>query len=345
MDFRGIARRDRQGVRPGSKLQYAQYLSTALAHVISRGQDQVGLALLDRQLRSMLPPGATLTHLNQLYASIEAIVPRPTTTMAPGLRELFERCRRRGVLLLISDFLMDDLEEVFGVLRLFRHRGWEVIILHLVHPEEERLPEAAAFRFEGMEAEGRVDCSPAEIRAIYRDRFAAHLAMVRQLALAGACDYRRVSTAIPYLQTLGGFLGGTSGFVTGVHDLSSLLGNRDRGRRGRRAAGHPLADQASARAHAALHAAFRPRSGPPAAGQASAPRSAGPRPADAGRGDARAGRGPAVLRTAAAGRRSPAGRYRADRAGRREPEHGRHGRRHAADCPGADLGGQSVFAV
>ena len=201
MDFRGIVHRDGR-----SKLEYAQYLSSALAHVITRGQDQVGLALLDRQLRSMLPPGATLTHLSQLYSSIEEIVPRPTTAMAPGLRELFERCRRRGVLLLISDFLMDDLEEVFSVLRLFRHRGWEVIILHLVHPEEERLPEAAAFRFEGMEAEGRVDCSPAEIRATYRDRFAAHLAMVRQLALAGACDYRRVSTAIPYLQTLGGFL-------------------------------------------------------------------------------------------------------------------------------------------
>jgi len=200
MDFRGIARRD------GSKLEYAQYLSTALAHVISRGQDQVGLALLERKLQSMLPPGATLTHLSQIYDSIEAIVARPTTTMAPGLRELFECCRRRGVLLLISDFLMDDLEEVFSVLRLFRHRGWEVIVLHLVHPEEERLPEASAFRFEGMEGEGRVDCSPAEIRATYRDRFAAHLAMVRQLALAGACDYRRVSTAIPYLQTLGGFL-------------------------------------------------------------------------------------------------------------------------------------------
>ena len=26
------------------------------------------------------------------------------------------------------------------------------------------------------------------------------------LALAGGCDYRRVSTAIPYLRTLGGFL-------------------------------------------------------------------------------------------------------------------------------------------
>jgi uncharacterized protein (DUF58 family) len=200
MDFRGILRRD------GSKLEYAQYLASALAHIITSGQDQVGLALLDGKLRSSLPPGATLTHLNQLYGLIAETAVRPTTTMAAGLRELFEMSRRRGVLLLMSDFLMDDLEAVFGVLRLFRHRGWEVIILHLVHPEEERLPDALAFRFEGMEGEGRVDCSPSEIRQTYRDRFDAHLAMVRQLALAGACDYRRVSTAVPYLQTLGGFL-------------------------------------------------------------------------------------------------------------------------------------------
>jgi hypothetical protein len=78
--------------------------------------------------------------------------------------------------------------------------------LHLVHPEEERLPEGTAYRFEGMEGEGRLDCSPAEIRDAYQKRFRDHLAMVRQFALAGGCDYRLVSTAIPYLHTLGGFL-------------------------------------------------------------------------------------------------------------------------------------------
>ena len=106
----------------------------------------------------------------------------------------------------MSDFLMDDIEEVFAALRLFRHRGWDIVVLHVVHPDEERLPEGIAFRFEGMENDGRVNCSPAEIRAAYQERFAAHLAMVRQLVLAGGCEYRRVSTAIPYLQTLGGFL-------------------------------------------------------------------------------------------------------------------------------------------
>jgi uncharacterized protein (DUF58 family) len=189
-----------------SKLEYVQYLATALSHVISRSQDQVGLAVLDGALREWLAPGATASHVGHLQQVIETIETQPSPKMAAGLRDLFERCRRRGVLLVLSDFLMEDVEEVFAALRLFRHRGWDIVVLHMVHPDEEQLPEGIAFQFEGMENEGRVNCSPAEIRAAYRERFASHLTMVRQLVLAGGCEYRRVSTAIPYLQTLGGFL-------------------------------------------------------------------------------------------------------------------------------------------
>ena len=190
----------------GSKLEYVQYLATALAYVISRGQDQVGLAVLDERLREVFPPGATTPHLSRMLEAIESLVTRSTQRMAAGLRELFECSRRRGVLLVMSDFLMDDLEDVFATLRLFRQSGWGVVALHLVHPGEERLPDGLAYRFEGMEDDGWIWCSPAEIRATYQERFQSHLAMVRQLTLAGGCDYRRVSTATGYLHTLGGFL-------------------------------------------------------------------------------------------------------------------------------------------
>jgi hypothetical protein len=102
---------------------------------------------------------------------IEGLATQPSTKMASGLRELFERCRRRGVLLLMSDFLMEDVEDVFAALRLFRHRGWDIVVLHVVHPDEERLPQGVAYRFEGMENDGRVNCSPAEIVAAYRERW------------------------------------------------------------------------------------------------------------------------------------------------------------------------------
>jgi uncharacterized protein (DUF58 family) len=191
---------------PQTKLAYTQYLATALAHVISRGQDQVGLAVASGRLREFIPPGSTPTQLAQIYDKIERLGTTPATRMADALRDLFSRLSRRGVLLLMSDFLWDDLEDAFSALRLFRRRYWEVILLHIVHPEEERLPQGAAFRFDGLEGEGHLDCSPLEIAALYERRFAAHSAMVRTVALSTGCDYRRVLTSTPYLQTLSGFL-------------------------------------------------------------------------------------------------------------------------------------------
>jgi len=202
---------ERDGNMEGSKLEYVQYLSTALSHVISHGLDQVGLAVLTDGLQEVVPPGGTPTHVAHVQERIARITTKPTTHMAEALRSLFEQTKERGVLLLLSDFLVDDLEGVFAAVRLFRHRQSEVIILHLVHPDEERLPEGTAFQFTGLEDEGRVNCSPDEIRDLYRERFEAHAAMVRTFALSNGCDYRRISTAIPYLHTLGGFLVERSG--------------------------------------------------------------------------------------------------------------------------------------
>ncbi|GAA4436105.1 DUF58 domain-containing protein [Bremerella cremea] len=197
--------------RGGSKLEYAQYLATALAYVISLGQDQVGLALLTEKLADHMPPGSTSLHVTRVMQQIEEIKTTPTANAAGGLRFLFEQTTRRGVLLYFTDFLMEDLDETFAALRLFRHRGLEVLALHLVHPEEESLPRGTAFRFIGMENDGVLNCSPDEIRTQYAEKFSAHTAMVRQMALAAGCDYRRLSTSVPYLQALGSFLVERSG--------------------------------------------------------------------------------------------------------------------------------------
>ena len=206
MRFSGVAK----GAK-GSKLEYAQYLATALSHVIEHQQDQIGLAVVADQLIDLIPPAGTRSHVLRLQAAIEHIVTRPQTALADPLRELFMRLTRRGVLLVMSDFLVDDVERLCASLRLFKHRRWEVILLHLVHPDEERLVDGLAYRFEGMENEGMVSCSPAEVRTLYEARFEAHAGSVRRLALAAGCDYRRVSTTTPYLRTLGEFLVERSG--------------------------------------------------------------------------------------------------------------------------------------
>ncbi len=190
----------------GSKLEYAQYFATAMAHLVTSAQDQIGLAIAADKLQKFIGPGSTPEHLARVHEHIEKLKTWPATNLGESLRQLFERLSRRGVLLLLSDFLCDDLEDTFAAVRLFRSRHWEIIALHLIHPQEERLPGGTAFRFDGMENDGNVSCSPTEISRAYEELFETHCTVVRSMALASGCDYRRVSTATPYLQTLSGFL-------------------------------------------------------------------------------------------------------------------------------------------
>jgi len=203
MAFAGESQDPRQ-----SKLAYVQYLATAMSHVIASQRDQVGLALMSKGLVEMVTPGGTPSHVWRLQETIAKLEGRLTaqSELAAALRELFERLTRRGVLIIMSDFLVDDLDSVFANIRLFRHRRWEVIVLHVVHPQEERLPVGLAYRFQGMEDDGQVDCSPRDIASAYERAFENHAAAVRAQSLAAGCDYRRVSTGISYLKTLSDFL-------------------------------------------------------------------------------------------------------------------------------------------
>ncbi|HTW93861.1 MAG TPA: DUF58 domain-containing protein [Tepidisphaeraceae bacterium] len=189
-----------------SKLEYVQYLSTAFSYLIAAQHDQVGLAIAADGLVELVPPGGTSGHVWRLQKMIESIQAIPRTNLAAALRQAFDRLTGRGVIMIMSDFLVDDVNELYPMLRLFRARRWEVIALHIIHPDEEHLPQGRAFRFEGMENDGRVDCSPAQVREAYESAFSAHVAAVRGAVVMSGSDYHRVSTATPWLRTLMGFL-------------------------------------------------------------------------------------------------------------------------------------------
>src|SRR5687768_18545321 len=82
-----------------TKLEYAQYLATALSHVINRGQDQVGVAVMTERLVELAPPGSNRSHVARVQELIERIETQPTIRMGASMRELFQRMSRRGVLL------------------------------------------------------------------------------------------------------------------------------------------------------------------------------------------------------------------------------------------------------
>lgn len=190
----------------GSKLEWAQYYCTALAHLITLGRDAVGLAIAKETLQSYLPPSSSLRQRGVIHQQVADLIASGKTDLGKSLDDVMIQAKRRGVLLLLSDFLVDNLEPVIAGLRKFRGRGWEVIALHLVHPDEETLPEGNAYRFVGLEMDGEISCQVAEIAESYRQRFAKHLRDVRSSLVAAGCDYHLVSTKVPYVEHLRSFM-------------------------------------------------------------------------------------------------------------------------------------------
>jgi len=190
-------------VRKGlSKLDYARYLAGALSFLITRERDQVALAVASEGLTDYVPPGATPVHISRICDALESVTTRKVSDMEGALRDLFPMVRQRGVMVVLSDFLYEDPEGVFAVLRLYKHINFEVIVLHIVHPEEETLPKGPAYRFEDLEDASTVSCSPVEVVRAYEEAFGRHVRRVADLAAAGGFEYRFVSTAVPYVMTL-----------------------------------------------------------------------------------------------------------------------------------------------
>ena len=120
-----------------SKLRYAQYTAAALAHLMLRAGDAVGLAAFDDAPRALVPPRNRQGHLHALLLALEGLEPRGAATAAAGVEAVGPLLRRRGRVVLISDLLEDDDgAALIAALGPLRARGDEVIVIRPLTPLE-----------------------------------------------------------------------------------------------------------------------------------------------------------------------------------------------------------------
>lgn len=189
-----------------TKYILAAKIAAALAYLMIRQGDKAALGLFGDTLKRFLPAGGTRGHLHKLIAELESVAPSSTTGIAKALMECNSLFKRRGLLVVLSDF-WDDPDQTFDALSRFQHRKFEILLLQVVHPHELDLPALHAARFHDMETHEEVEVEPEEIRAAYRE-----LAHQRADALAREADRRRISHALvrtnrPYLDAIEAYLG------------------------------------------------------------------------------------------------------------------------------------------
>jgi hypothetical protein len=132
-----------------------------------RQGDAVGLLAFDAALRAHVAPRGGRRHWHELLRELAPLAGAGRTDAGTALRDLAGRLRRRGLVVLISDLLVDT-EATRLALRFLRHRGHEVLVLHLLDPGERELPARGRCPLRRPGVGDELPVSAADMRREYR---------------------------------------------------------------------------------------------------------------------------------------------------------------------------------
>ena len=171
-----------------TKAEYAATLAATLAFFLHLQGDAVGLMTFDGQLRDYLPPRHRMTHLRQVMLALEKPASGRDTDLVAPLKRAVEIIRRRGLIVVLSDFLtpIETLEPALTQLAAGRH---EIVAFQILDPSEISFEFKTPAMFEDAETGRSLMIDPASIRTDYQRRFEAHGAALRDLwqRVGGTC--------------------------------------------------------------------------------------------------------------------------------------------------------------
>lgn len=177
-----------------SKYEYACATAASLSFLLQQQQDAVGLGVFDETLLTHLPASNSQQQLKAMVHAMHIVKPQKKTSLEPIAHAMAEKMTRRGMICLISDLFV-DIEGVVRALEHFRHRGHEVMVLHIMDPAELEFPYQGTTRFRGMEAMGELTLEPRALREAYLAEVKAFCHEIKRKCVAGRMDYKLLSTA------------------------------------------------------------------------------------------------------------------------------------------------------
>lgn len=180
-----------------TKLAYARQLAASLALVLLRQRDATGLITFDEVVRRVIPARARLTQWHQLLAALAATEAGQGTAAEPALRRVVGQLRRRGLVVFISDLLLDQ-DLALRALRFLAHRGHQVLVLHLMDPAEQTLEGAVEARFRDPESGETVVLRPRDWAGAYDRTVRATVAAWRLGLRRHGIAYELVTTTTPF---------------------------------------------------------------------------------------------------------------------------------------------------
>lgn len=184
-----------------SKFEYSSCLAAAISYLLIKQRDAVGLALYDTKIRTYLPPRSKQSYLNEILKTIAATEPANQTGTAQALDELAERIKRRGLVVIFSDFF-DETQSVINALKHFRHRNHDVLAFHILDPREIDFKFGSSATFRDLETNEEIITQPYQIQRTYSKAVKEFINQIKRECYQHNIDYQLINTSEPFDKAL-----------------------------------------------------------------------------------------------------------------------------------------------
>jgi uncharacterized protein (DUF58 family) len=186
-----------------SKLDYGSFLGACLGYLATRQRDRVGIITFDEEIVTHVPPSAK--HFDMVLHTLDrAKAEKPGHLSAP-LHKMAEHFKRRGILLLISDFY-DTPEAILDAIKPLKFLGNDLIVFHVLDPQEINFDYDDASAFEDLESREQIPVVPQSFRAQYRAMIQEHITSLQTKFSEQRIDYALLNTAEPLDRALFSYL-------------------------------------------------------------------------------------------------------------------------------------------
>jgi uncharacterized protein (DUF58 family) len=180
-----------------TKREYADRLAAALGLILLRQRDATGLVTFDETVRRVVPARVKVGQWARLVKGLLDTPDGRGTAAEAALRHLTSLLTRRGLVVLLSDLLFDR-GLALTALRYLRHRGHQVIVIHLMDPAEAELAGPPEVRFRDPESAATLVVRPRELARAYRDAVAREISAWRSACRRHGIAYHHVTTDMPF---------------------------------------------------------------------------------------------------------------------------------------------------
>jgi uncharacterized protein (DUF58 family) len=178
------------------KLEYSRFLTASLCYMARLQRDAAGLVVFDDDVKQFVPPSTRQGQLARLLHAVEKAEVGARTDYAKPFAHVREFLHRRGLIVCISDFWAKP-DEVIKTIAPLRFHGNEVVLFHVLDPEEIRPKVRQPVLMEDLETGETIEVSPDYVNREYPAKIDAHMEELKSKAQGNGLDYFMIDTSRP----------------------------------------------------------------------------------------------------------------------------------------------------